>query len=54
MLILNKKRILIVFICIIVCVSFVEMGRERKTIETVTLPVEDKVIILDARTWFPR
>lgn len=51
MLILNKKRILIVLMCIIVSVSFVGMKGENNAIETVALPVEDKVIILDARAW---
>lgn len=54
MLILNKKRILIIFMCIIVSLSFVGIKRENKAIETVALPVEDKVIILDARSRFSR
>lgn len=54
MLILNKKRILIVLMCIIVSVSFVGMKRENNAIETVALPVEGKVIILDARAWVSR
>lgn len=52
MLILNKKRILIVFLCII-SVFFVGERKRNKTLETVALPVENKVIILDAGHGFP-
>lgn len=48
MLILNKKRICIIFICLVLSISFVKFKPEDESIETVALPVENKVIILDA------
>lgn len=48
MLILNKKRILIIFVCLIVSISFAQMRGKEQTVETVALPTENKVIILDA------
>ena len=53
MLILNKKRILIIFICLILSILFVEIKKENKTVETVALPVENKVIILDSGHGYP-
>lgn len=54
MVILNKKRLLIIFVCLILSISFAELKGEEKTVETVALPVENKVIIIDARTWISR
>ena len=54
MLIVNKKRILIIFICLMVSISFTKIKEKNKTIETVALPVENKVIVIDARTWNTR
>lgn len=54
MLIFNKKRILIIFICLMISISFTKIKEKNKTIETVALPVENKVIVIDARTWNTR
>lgn len=54
MLIVNKKRILIIFICLMISISFTKIKEKNKTIETVALPVENKVIVIDARTWNTR
>lgn len=54
MLILNKKRIGLIFLCFILSFSFLALKGDNKTVETVALPVENKVIVLDARTWNSR
>ena len=54
MIILNKKRILTVAICLVLSFFLVGIEEKKPTVETVALPVEDKVIIIDARTWFSR
>lgn len=54
MLIVNKKRILIIFICLMISISFTKIKEKNRTIETVALPVENKVIVIDARTWNTR
>lgn len=54
MLILNKKRILIIFICLMLSISIAELKGKQETIETVALPVENKIIIIDARTRISR
>ena len=54
MLIVNKKRILIIFICLMISISFTKLKEKNRTIETVALPVENKVIVIDARTWNTR
>lgn len=54
MLIFNKKRILIIFICLMISISFTKIKEKNRTIETVALPVENKVIVIDARTWNTR
>lgn len=56
MIILQKKKILL---CIgLVMVSLLVAGAYQtnieKTIQTVSLPVSNKVIVLDARTWRTR
>ncbi len=50
MYILNKKRILIIFVCFIISTIALELKKaERINIkETVALPVNKKVIIIDA------
>ena len=56
MIILNKKRLGI--ICSILLVSvFVftfQTAKLNNTVQTVSLPVSNKVIVLDARTWKAR
>lgn len=54
MLILNKKRMGLIFLCFILSFSFLALKGDDKTVETVALPVENKVIVLDARTWSSR
>ncbi len=54
MFVVNKKRILIIFTSLILSISFAKINSGKKTIETVALPVENKVIIIDARTWLTR
>lgn len=54
MFIINKKRVLIVFMCLIISISFAKINEKNQTVETVALPVENKVIIIDARTWLSR
>ena len=53
MLIINGKRMLIIFMCLILAISFGGVKKNNNTIETVALPVENKVIILDAGHGFP-
>lgn len=50
---LNKKRILTITICLVLTFGFAGMRKNNKVIETVALPVEDKVIIIDAGHGFP-
>ncbi|MBO5413825.1 MAG: hypothetical protein J6A29_06055 [Clostridia bacterium] len=54
MVILNKKRILIILACLVLSISIAELKGEQRTVETVALPVENKVIIIDARSRFSR
>lgn len=54
MFIINKKRLLIICMCLIISISFAKIDGKNQTIETVALPVENKVIIIDARTWLSR
>ena len=52
--VLNKKRILTITVCFLLSLCFAgKFNRDNKTIETVALPVEDKVIIIDAGHGFP-
>lgn len=49
MFILNKKRILIIFMCLVVSISFATLSNKKmQSVETVALPIENKVIIIDA------
>ena len=50
---LNKKRVLTITICLELCFCFVVFQKDNEVIETVALPVEDKVIIIDAGHGFP-
>lgn len=50
---LNKKRILTITICLVLTFVMAGMTRKKETIETVALPVEDKVIIIDAGHGYP-
>ena len=53
MVVFNKKRIMIIFICLLLSISFAKIKIKNETIETVALPVEDKVIVLDAGHGYP-
>lgn len=46
MIVLNKKRILLIVFTVIISISIPMLS--KKTIETVALPVSNKVIVLDA------
>lgn len=51
MIVLRKKRILLVIMCVIVSVGFINIGKDLKNkvaLPTVSLPVSNKVIVLDA------
>lgn len=48
MIILNKKRILTITICLVLTFFMAGIKRKNEIIETVALPVENKVIIIDA------
>ena len=53
MIILSKKRILLVVGTLAVAMfAFVfQTANVNKSVQTVSLPVSNKVIVLDARTW---
>ena len=53
MIILSKKRILVImsFILASVFTFVLQTGKTENTIQTVSLPISNKVIVLDARTW---
>lgn len=54
MLIMNKKRLSFIIITIMVSViSFVVNSKQKNTIQTVSLPVSDKTIVLDAGHGYP-
>lgn len=50
---LNKKRILTITICLLLPFLFVGINEKDETLETVALPAEDKVIIIDAGHGLP-
>ena len=59
MIILSKKRILLSISIVTISIATISIGnislKENKKIkETVALPVSNKVIVLDARTWNSR
>lgn len=49
-----KKKMCIILTCITILLVFLGIKKDEKTIETVALPVENKVIIIDARAWRTR
>lgn len=55
MIILKKKRLIIIAICLLMgCFAFsFQMGLQDKVMPTVTLPVSSKVIVLDAGHGYP-
>lgn len=56
MIILNKKRLgIIAGILIVAVFAFTfQTAKVEKTVQTVSLPVSNKVIVLDARAWKTR
>ena len=56
MVILNKKRLLIVLSAILISMGVFSINTKNseETIQTVALPVSNKVIVIDARTWCTR
>lgn len=51
MIVLRKKRILLVLMCVVVSICFINITGNLKneiTLPTVSLPVSNKVIVLDA------
>lgn len=53
-LVLNKKRLLTITVCFLLSLCFAgTFNKGDEVIETVALPVEDKVIIIDAGHGFP-
>ena len=53
MIIINKKRIMLVITCVFISIfsfMYFEYNTKRETIQTVSLPVSNKVVVIDART----
>ena len=50
---LNKKRMLTIMVCFALTLFIASITGRKETIETVALPIENKVIILDAGHGFP-
>ncbi|MCI9017116.1 MAG: hypothetical protein HFJ53_08170 [Clostridia bacterium] len=53
MIVLNKKRVILVLSCVFVAIFTYMFSTElnrSETIQTVSLPVSNKVVVLDART----
>jgi len=53
MIILSRRRILFICLCLIISVSFAGFEKEKQTIETISLPISNKTIVLDAGHGFP-
>lgn len=60
MIVLHKKRIIFIASCFVfsICTFYLfqnnSLNKEIQSVETVSLPVSNKVIVLDARTWNSR
>ena len=56
MIVLNKKRLVIITSCLLISIFAFMLSSSKKNdvIETVSLPVSGKTIVLDARTWNSR
>lgn len=50
MIVLNKKRLLAIIsmVCVSIFAFSFHIAKEEKTVETVTLPVTNKTIVIDA------
>ncbi len=56
MVVLNKKRLVIITSCLLVSIFtfMLSSSSKSKVLETVSLPVSGKTIVLDARSWNSR
>lgn len=59
MIVLRKKRLIFILSCFVFSIFAFYLSqnnsiKSEKTIDTVSLPVSNKVIVLDARTWNSR
>lgn len=59
MIVLRKKRLIFIMSCLVFsiftfCLSQNNSIKKEKTVDTVSLPVSNKVIVLDARSWNTR
>lgn len=59
MIVLRKKRLIFILSCFVFsifafCLSQNNSIKSEKTIDTVSLPVSNKVIVIDARAWNSR
>ncbi len=45
---LNKRRLRIITICFTIPLIFLGLNKKGNIVETVALPIQDKVIIIDA------
>ena len=56
MIVLSKKRILVLmsFVLVSVFTFILQTGKVENTVQTVALPISNKVIVLDARSWKTR
>ncbi len=56
MVVLNKKRLILVTSCVLVSIFAFMLSNSKNSdvMETVSLPVSGKTIVLDARTWNTR
>lgn len=50
---LSKKKLYIIIICLLLFIIFFVILKKQNIIETVALPVENKVIIIDAGHGLP-
>ena len=54
MIVLKKKRIGMIFLSLIISLSFATIINKNESVETMAWASESKVIVLDARTWNSR
>lgn len=57
MIVLNKKRLIFVISCVFMSIfvfmfSTQNLNEQNKYIDTVSLPVSGKVVVVDARSWY--
>ncbi len=56
MIVLSGKRLLLMLSAVLVAIGVfsINMKMEEETMQTVALPVSNKVIVIDARAWSAR